>query len=173
MLANNANAAFFSFGFGGITTHYTEIDKDRRYCNELKDTAVIYNQSYYVRFGNQKWSLLALVGQDSICSPIIGAFVSRTLWSGKGWRTGLVVGAYKYDKRHWDTFAQQTIDGDSQDDNVAPEPIDLRIGDRHFVPVLAFEFSVRLFKSRIGSLWLNNIISIFITNHSLNYVVEF
>ncbi|MGB0453227.1 MAG: hypothetical protein ACPGJV_05890 [Bacteriovoracaceae bacterium] len=82
----------FVYGHGGITTHYTNIDKNVFYCNEFKDTGTIYNKSQFLGFKSGRFSVTAMRGEDSICSKIKEGFITYYPYRGSWWEAGFVFG---------------------------------------------------------------------------------
>jgi len=155
-----AQAGMVGFGFGGITTHYTTIDKGVHYCQELKGTGVIYNQSHFIRFGFGNDAIAFLKGKDSICSPIYGIVYSRWITGSKNWDLNFLFGGYEFRKRAWDSYAKTVPAG-----KITPEPVYMRFGGTTIVPVVAIAITFRIW----GNIWLNNAIAPIITNHSFEY----
>lgn len=164
LLSIPASAGMIGLGLGGVTTHYTTVDGSIHYCNNLKDTGIIYNQSHFIRFGWGTRSLSFLKGKDSICSPIYGVVYSTMITWGENWDLSFLMGGYEFRKRNWDRYAEKIPNG-----RKPPEPVYMRVGGTTFVPVFAIAFTFRIWKN----LWLNNIIAPIITNHSFEYRIMF
>lgn len=156
----------FQLGTGGLTPHFSKTKKS--YCNQWNNTGIIANKSYYIRFLLGDLAFSYLVGNDSICSEIEGIFLHYTMTQSEYYDLGVNLGGYAYNEENWVKHAQDTPSGID-----APEPVSIDYYGRAVVPVLALDVGIHLIRRQRWSLKLNNIITPFITNHSLAYESRF
>jgi hypothetical protein len=160
LISSHANAWMIGIGQGGLTPHYTSLKKN--YCNQWNDSGVIYNKSTYITVGKGNWMVSIVNGNDSICSPIKGMFVSWGFFFRDRWDMSVVFGAYEYDQDEWDKH-----DAENQTGIQSPTPTRIAFNDFTIAPVLALGIRLHLIKGESWSLILNNLITPIITNHSL------
>lgn len=147
-------------GFGGLTPHIAK--SKLNYCNQWNNTGIIANKSYYLRYIGDVFGFTYLTGDDSICSPVEGFFLSYNLSRGEYIDVGILAGGYSYVPENWDDHARNTPSGIS-----APDPVNVKIGNNDFIPMLALDIGLYLIKGASWSLKLNNIFTPVIFNHSL------
>src|SRR5262245_15737807 len=87
-----AMATGFQLGVGGITPHYGVGPGFHNYCNQIGQSNVIYNRTYYVRVEGKRDAFTYLIGYDSICSPVEGLFYTLKAYEGKWFGFGFTVG---------------------------------------------------------------------------------
>lgn len=153
-------ASSIQIGTGGITPHFSAEKKN--YCNQWNDTSIIVNKSYYIRYMGERFGISYMVGEDSICSPISGAFLHYLLNSYEVVDIGLTIGAYQYNRNNWKEHALNT-----PSDIDAPSTLLVEIDGKEHVPVLALDVGIHLIRRGDWSLKLNNLFTPIIFNHSL------
>jgi hypothetical protein len=151
-------------GQGGLTPHFTSEKKN--YCNQWNDSGIIFNKSTYITVGKGQWMFAILNGNDSICSPVKGLFISYGFYFSERWDMSVVFGGYEYDQDEWDEHERKNDTGVT-----SPTPTRIAFDDFTLAPVLALGLRFHLIKGENWSLIANNIITPIITNHSL--MVEF
>lgn len=156
----------FQLGTGGLTPHF--VSQKKNYCNQWNNTGIIANKSYYLRLMAGDWAFTYLTGNDSICSEIEGIFLHYTLSQSEIIDMSVTFGGYAYNEDNWVIHAEGT-----PSDIAAPEPVSADYFGRAIVPVLALEVGVHLIRRERWSVKLNNILTPFITNHSLAYEYRF
>ncbi len=147
-------------GTGSLTPHITNSKKP--YCNQWNDTGIIFNRTYYIRYGRGNHAVTYMQGEDSICSSIKGGFYTYRFYGGNFLDMGLIAGGYNYKEENWKATNDNRPAGYDTVDLVSVDVFGLE-----FVPILGIELSLHLIRGRSWSLKLNNILTPIITNHSL------
>lgn len=156
-------ASGFQIGVGGFTPHYAIGPGVHDYCNQIGESDVIYNRIYYVRVEGQRDALTYMVGYDSICSPIQGAFYTYKVYEGKWFGFGLTAGGYRFNMPNW-IYEENHVPANEY----KVTPVYTKVGNEYFVPVLAAEFNFALVHADTWSIWFNALVTPIISNLSLS-----
>jgi hypothetical protein len=128
------------FGFGAITAHVNVGPGYKNYCNQIEKSDVILNNVAFLRVEGKTNVITAMLGEDSICSPIQGLFYNYkfvdTKWFGLSW----IIGGYHFDYDNWLYEENHIPPG-----RVAVSPVYTKIGTFYFVPVGGLEMDIGLF----------------------------
>ena len=162
------SATGFQLGAGGITPHYDTKPGYHNYCNQYGHSGVIHNRTYYLRVEGQRDAFTAMVGQDSICSPIEGFFYSYKVYEGRWFGFAIIAGGYHFQMKNWELHTQNT-----PSTVVPPSPIYSKERGFYFVPIIAPEFSFGLLHLGSWSLNLNSIVTPYISNFTLSLKKRF
>lgn len=158
------SATGFQLGFGGLTPHYDVGPGDHNYCNQIGESDIIYNRTYYLRIEGKRDAFTFMAGYDSICSPIEGLFYTLKLYEGKWFGLGLIGGAYEFNMNNWIYEEHHAPAG-----VLAVYPVYSKVGKNfYFVPVLGAEVNLGLAHAGSWSLWMNSIITPIISNISIS-----
>lgn len=153
-------------GTGGLTPHF--VREKKNYCNQWNNTGIIANKSYYIGFSGEKLGFTYMQGNDSICSPIEGIFLTYYFSRSETWDLGITAGGYSFEMDNWEDHAEKTPESIA-----APSPVWTRIGNKTVVPVLAVQANLHLIRSGNWSFKLNNLLTPIITNHSISLEYRF
>ncbi len=154
-------------GAGGITPHYENARVD--YCKKIDDRGTIYNNVYYLRLTGTSHAATVLTGEDSICSEIYGAFYTYLFWGPDHfWELNLTLGGYTYDQSDWDQHDQNTPSGYN-----SVEVPNVNVDGFRFVPIAAIEINFAIARGKNWALKQNNLLSYFLSNHSVSFEYAF
>jgi hypothetical protein len=161
-------ASGFQIGTGAITPHFTGAGF-HNYCNQIGHSNVITNPIDYIRVEGERDAFTALIGEDSICSHIEGAFYSNKLYEGNWLTFALLFGGYHFYMNHWKDEIANT-----PSNKEAVRPFYTKIGNFYFVPIAAIEIDLTLVHlSKSVSINFNNILTPIIFVESLSLKVKF
>jgi hypothetical protein len=158
----------FQIGAGGITPHYSLKPGYHSFCNQYGHSNVIHNGTYYLRGEGNRDAFTAMVGQDSICSPIQGLFYTYKIYEGKWFGFALTAGGYHFNMKNWNIHEDNT-----PDNVISPTPVYTKIRGYYLVPIVAPEFNLGLVHEGSWSLNLNAIVAPIISNLSLSLKKRF
>jgi hypothetical protein len=141
LIFSNAFASGFDFGVGAVTAHINVGPGFHNYCNQIEKSDVITNNLAFFRVEGQTHVFTAMIGEDSICSPIQGAFYSYKIYESKWFGLAFIAGGYHFDYNNWVTEENNVPAG-----KVAVSPVYTTIGKTfYFVPVGGIEMDIGLY----------------------------
>jgi hypothetical protein len=136
-----AHASGFDIGVGAITAHVNVGPGFHNYCNQIEKSDVIMNNVAFVRGETKSSTFTALVGEDSICSPIQGLFYGYKLYESKWFGMAFIFGGYHFDHDNWVNEENNVPAG-----KVGVSPVYTTIGKNFYiVPVGGIEIDIGLF----------------------------
>jgi hypothetical protein len=161
LLLSGVRAESWGIGFGGLTQHATI--KKHDYCRKLNDYGTIANRTGFIRYENKNNIWTAMFGEDSICSEIYGVFYGRPFAEyGKRHKFLWLVGAYTNHKSRWLTAKANTPAGFDE-----VSVFYVNFDGFRVIPVAAIEYDFIIWENEKWRFSINNLLSLFITHHSL------
>lgn len=153
--ACGGQASGFQIGAGSITTHYGVGPGWKNYCNQIGHSDVINNPVFFIRAEGEKHAFTAMAGEDSICSPIEGAFYSYKFHDGKWFGFSFIIGGYHMDYNNWTWEEAHTPSNQSP-----VYPVYIQFSSTYYlVPVLGFELDIALYHWDTWSLEFETVIA--------------
>lgn len=131
--------------FGGITHHF--ISPQLNYCNLINDFGTIKHEYVIGLVGNESAKVGVIKGRDSACGSIFG--VAGTITMTKNLE--FIAGAYNTNFKEFNAR------------KINPPSID------GATPILGLNYKIPLYKSDKTSVSLDNIVSMGIITHAINF----
>jgi len=151
--STRALASGFEIGAGALTDHVNVGPGDHNYCNQIGTSDWINNPLFFLRVEGKVNAFTAMVGEDSICSPIQGLFYSYKLYESKWLGLSFIMGGYHFDYQNWLNEENNVPPG-----KVGVSPVYTTIGKTFYiVPVGGIEVDIGLYHWGYHDTWSLNL----------------